>query len=318
MKNNLSNLGETRMTPREIEYNKKLLDKIAVVNLNLSRWTGTTQIDESESMVNSKARNKLSIQILPDTKLKPYHTIRNRLYMIWLEKIGLKFMGGWIIPVSQIDATHNYFSEQKDEYQTFINDIEKEYDRYYKKAYNENPKFRNLLSEPRFKKENIMKRFGFEWDFFMMAPVVSRFLRNEFMTKMEKLETVLYQDVSIKAEELWQKKLNKESLTSRIASPVKDIKFKFEIFGFLSPLVPSTIRLIEAALLNLPDKFNNKPLSVELSEQVKSLLWVMKEPERCLLYSGRISEGQAPYKILDEVGKTRQLTGRYFPTSEQV
>ena len=288
----------------EYENGKKIsiIDKIAVVSLTLKRWSGTTQIDES---VNYSLRNKQSLNIYPPTGLKFYYEVRNNVFRRWLHIIGLEFMGQWIIPAYDVEKTNAFFHDQKEYYQNQIDIVEQKYDEFFKEAYEKNPKFQTILNRPRFKKENILKNFQFTWYFFKMVPVEGKLTKDEFLKKANTLQEALYIDVAEKAEEWCEKKSDLEILTSRIAGPIRKIEDKLEGFRFLGPTVLATISLIKASLLNLPVMANNLPLNPILTEQVKVILWILEDAERCQYYSNLVVEGQTTNQVFEQATRDR-------------
>ena len=275
----------------------EILDKFTALNFEIARWSGFSDLRDEKKPGAFKR-----LYFCPPEEMGFYFRIRNRITDLWLQRVGLKCLENWLIPESLMESTHNYFCEMEEDYRRHVEKFMSKYSGYIKAWQLKQPKLAHIVDHPRFSEENVMNKFRLKWYFFKIVPASGYLLRQDFIDEIDGLELKLYSEVAEIAETLWETiYANRVKIVSRTAGPIKVIKAKLEGLIFLSPIISSTVRIIDAAILDLPFKLSNKTIPPETIENIRKLLWILKDIERCYTASQAADAGQPVLSILNEV-----------------
>ena len=286
-------------TPKE----QTTLERLTGVNLTMTRWTGEVVCENKK-----KAGHFRRIRVCPSDDLAFFFKLRRRAMESWINRIGLKFMGCWIIPAHLTENTHNLFSQIAEDFEINTKKIMSKYDTYLENWCRKEPELAHLTKTVKFHPDTVMKRFRMEWSFFKLAPVDGVLLQEKFKKQVEELDIILYEDIAELAENLWIKIFSwRETVTPKVQNSIKIIRRKLDNLNFITSLTQATIKLIDAAIMNLPTKMNNSDVDSKDHEKLKNLIWILKDPEMNMTISQRISEGQSPLEALEEAGVKRIL-----------
>ena len=280
-----------------------ILDKLTGVHLEMARWSGFIRVVDK-----AKPGHFKEVQIWPKEEMKFFFRIRHAVFDRWLERVGIICMGHHLISADLVEKTHNYFSGYKDDYMAHVEDIRGKYDDHISRWCKKEPGLSHLMNTPQFSKDNILKKFSFKWNFFNLAPVKSPLLQKDFFGTINQLDQILFTEISCEANVLWERIFSvRRKITPRVAGPIKFLKNKLEGLAFLNPQIESSIKIIEAATLEIPTQQNNDALPAKLHEKLKNLIWIFKDPELLQSYSQMVYDGASPLSVLAKAGAQRLL-----------
>jgi len=298
--------------------NLDVLDRLTGVHMNIAKWTGLINVLKKTQPKNDKSKPNIykKIQICPRNELKFYCRIYDAAIYRHLYRTGLNFMGCWVISTDFLERTHHIFCELREDFYKNVAVFGEKYDSMIKNCIKKEPDLAYLATNPKFSKENVLKKFVFEWHFFKISPVDSHLLRETFINEVEQLDRILYEDLAARAQELWQKIFSqRQTITARVGGSIKMIRSKLEILGFLSRMTKATLKLIDAALMEVPVRSSNRYLPPETHQILKTLVWTLKDPELSQMYSKKVDNGYSPLSILQEA--RIKIYGLENPISEE-
>ena len=288
-----------RATKAEIQEKRgrEILDKLICVALSVGRWSGYADVKDEK-----KKGGFTRFQFCPPEELGFFSRIHNRVVDMWLARVGIKKMENWFIPESLMDATHHYFCKMEKEYQGCVEEFMSKYMVHIRAWQQKNPKYAYMVEHPSYSEENMRKKFRFKWFFSKMSPAPGYILRQDFFDEIESMEQTLYEELAKTAEMLWNTVyVDRVRIVSRTVGPLKHMKAKLEGLIFLSPIISSTLRIINAGIVDLPHVLSNKAMTPQTIETMRRLIWILKDVDRCHAASQAADAGQPVLTILNEV-----------------
>lgn len=168
--------------------NTTLLNASALVQLNISVWTGRAKLQRTDLNVNEddlppEAVASLgSKRLFPIEDLRIFNALKTKAFK-YLGQVGVQFMKGWLVEESQLGAIDQHLDQMRHEFDkardAFV-------DSYYQKSeewLTQYPEWRDMLAKAMPSVSDVASRFSFGWQGFKIAPTAENSISSQAMTK---------------------------------------------------------------------------------------------------------------------------------------
>ena len=268
-----------------------LLDKIVGIHFVYTRWSGCFQ--KKDHNMSGYYRK---IEVCPTEDLRFYYRIRHAAFdrLIW--RYGIPFMGFWIISNNDTNTVREDLTKYREEYFMHVEGLRNNFPKYIDKLWQTEPELARKLDGPDFALSEIMDRFKFEWNIFKLALPDGYTDRINFLERMERFDVLLFNDMALTARRmLTTVDMDRPRITSRVVPPLQILKKKLEKFKFITPLAGAGVRLIDTALLDVPEKGRVKPSIHALMKRIDRLI---RDANAFMEACRKVIDGVSTLKVL--------------------
>ena len=235
------------------------LDKITVVCLSMSIWSGAKTISESEieaaggaALPNSIA-NLGSKKVVNPDDLAPFSKIRTRTYR-YLRANGVNFCKGAVaIPLDKSDEILKGLDSLIEEFDRCKDEFLASYDDKLQQWIDQNPAYEELIRNGALSKSEVESRFGASLHTLQVQNVRERD-RARNVKLAEDLGSRLLDEVSTDAEKYCVSIVTKETISRRGISVVEKFREKLSSLSFLTDKIIPVVSLLDGVLSRIPEK----------------------------------------------------------------
>lgn len=229
------------------------LDSLAVVQVDLSIWTGQTKLHKEDinlgeggSLPSEKVVQLGSKKIIDASRLKVFHSKR-QAYRNKLMRVGIPFMNGYAVPVTKLDEVTQYLDDLEIEFNhekhLFLNDYDIAVDQWAL----ENPDMAQAIRSCAPSRNDVAERISFDYQVFKISPFTEDDER--INRKIAGLGDELIAELINEAKSFYEKNLvGRDSLSTRTRSTLVGWYEKLEGLAFLSQNIRPLANLLKGAI----------------------------------------------------------------------
>lgn len=275
------------------------LDNIVALNLDVHIWSARkklTPADFGSADLPPEQLASLGSKRICDPKdLRVFGTLKSRAVAM-LDRIGVRFLGGWAIPVVRVDEVKDGLDAIKDEFVKAKDEFVIRYDEIIHEWITINPGWESLIAGSIVSVDYVRHRLGFNWQMFAVA-ATGQPHGTGLEEEVTSLGGTLFDEIARTAKDAWNKSYAGKTEVSRKAlSPIRTIHSKLSGLVFVEPRVAPVVELIETALKKV--KGRGPVLGANLL-LVQGLLSLLQSPSLLVEHGQKILEGQTSLDVLD-------------------
>lgn len=276
-----------------------VLNDIVALHLQINLWSARKKLTPEDfgnaELPPEQLASLGSKKICDPKELRIFCAIKSRAFAM-LDRIGVRFLGGWAIPKSRSDEALSILSELKTEFveakQAFLN----RYDEAIKEWIASNPGWENLIAGSLVSVDYVDRKLAFNWQMFSVG-VTNSSSSNGFDDEVQGLGNTLFFEIAKTASEVWHKSYaGKVEVNRRALSSIRTLYSKLHGLTFVEPRVAPVAELVETALTRVKGK---GPVFGANLVLLQGLLTLLQNSDAMLDHGQKILEGQSANGILD-------------------
>jgi hypothetical protein len=236
-----------------------------------------------------------SKKICDPDRLRIFSTLKARA-VNQLDKVGIRFLGGWAIPDDSTQSVLETLLSVKNEFFSAKEDFVNNYDLAVKSWVDKHPGWERLIEDSPVSAEQVRGRFAFNWQFYKVVPPDQNQVKDSLQNEVDNLGTTLFGEIAKEAQSVWNKVYaGKTEVSHKALSPLKTIRQKLLGLSFVEPTVAPIASLIEEALLSVPKRGLIKGQRLLI---LQGLVTTLKDPALLFEYGQKVLNGQAASDVL--------------------
>jgi len=228
---------------------KQILDKVAVVMLDITTWTGRKVLSKAdrERLGVSAPDEIVSIghkRIIDPKAIAVFGTLKKRAERA-CGKRGVRFLGGYAVPISEVPKLLTELAEIKREYEQEREHLNDRIGSLTAKWADEHAEWRDILGG-----SAGAHNLRFSYHSVMVAPVEGDNMTAEAAGQ---LGNRLFQEVARDIRAFWDKSLKgRETVTQKALRPLRAVMEKIEGMAFVDPRAVPLADYIKSVLDSMP------------------------------------------------------------------
>lgn len=280
-----------------------VLNSLVAVKLDVNIWSAKCKLkadDFAHGELPPEALASLGSKRICNPKdLRIFATIKARATS-WLERFGVKFLGGYAIPEKKVPeimkALEVYANEFNSAKSTFIAN----YDQNIQEWVKQNQGWESIIADSVVSASHVEKRINFSWQMFKVAKPKQRHQQmenNGLNSEVEGLANTLFEEIAKVAKDTWNKSYKgKTDVTRKALSPLKTMHDKLCDLTFIEPKVAPVAQLIEAALKKVP--MRGGLVDGHSLLMLQGLVALLSDTKALLNYAQEMIEGRSSESVL--------------------
>ena len=278
----------------------KVLDHLSVVHLDVHIWSARRKLLpldlKGPDLPPQNLASLGSKRICNPDDLKRFTTLKARAVTL-LEQHGVRFIGGWAIPESSMEAITNELISIRDEFNDAKEEFLQIYDQSVQNWISKHPDWAEIIANSVASKDYVRSRLDFRWQMFRVASPETDTQVDNFVEDIGNLGATLFDEVARTAKDIWHRcYAGKTEITRKALSPLKALHRKLVGLSFVEPHVAPTADLIHTAFENIPKR---GPINGGVLLMLQGLVSLLSNPAILAEHGQKILEGsQNPQDIL--------------------
>ncbi|MBU1195228.1 MAG: DUF3150 domain-containing protein [Proteobacteria bacterium] len=277
----------------------KVFKHLMVLNLDVSIWSARKKLSPSDfggaRLPPEELASLGSKKICNPEDLRVFGTLKSRAVNM-LDRIGIRFLGGWGIPESCADEVIKELKSTHDEFMKAKQKFLANYDQSIEAWINHHPEWKSIIKNSVVDAGYVSSRMGFKWQLFQIVPPKGKFIHDGLKDEVSKLGNTLYGEVAKTAEDTWRKCYSgKDKVSHKAISPLRSIYEKLNGLSFVEPCAAPIASLLRTAFDHIPRKGFIEGADLLILQGVLALL---RDPESLVDYGKSIIKGKTPEAIL--------------------
>lgn len=294
------------------------LDNIVALNLDVHIWSARKKLTPSDfgsaDLPPEQLASLGSKRICDPKDLRIFGTLKSRAVAM-LDRIGVRFLGGWAIPVDRVGEVKDGLDAIKDEFVKAKDEFVICYDEIIHEWIVNNPGWESLIAGSVVSVDYVRHRLAFNWQMFAVA-ATSQPQGTGLEDEVNSLGGTLFDEIARTASDAWNKSYAGKTEVSRKAlSPIRTIHSKLSGLVFVEPRVAPIVELIETALKKVKGR---GPVFGANLLLVQGLLSLLQSPVLLVEHGQKILEGQSPVDALDGLVEAQPTACPDFVDSHDV
>lgn len=277
----------------------QVLKHLMVLNLDVSIWSARKKLTPSDfggvELPPEELASLGSKKICNPKNLRIFGTLKSRAVTI-LDRIGVRFLGGWGIPenmanqvMKDLQVIHDEFMVAKDQ---FLNT----YDQTILDWINQHPDWKNIIGNSIVSADYVRSRMDFKWQLFQLAAPKKKFMHDGLKTEVAKLGHTLYGEIARVAEDTWNKCYSgKDKVSHKAVSPLRSIYVKLNGLSFVEPCAAPIANLLKIAFAKIPSRGFIQGADLLM---LQGLLALLRDPDSLVQHGKSLLKGKTPETIL--------------------
>jgi len=274
----------------------KILDHLVIVNLNIHIWTARKKLvplDLGGAILPPEDLASLgSKRVCNPDDLRTFGTLKSRAINL-LERNGIRFLSGWAIPDTKIEAVRKELVELQKEFGTAKESFLQGYEASVQDWIAQHPEWSGIIENSTVSKDYVRSHLDFCWQMFQVQePNMFAGTQREdgFNKNITQLGSTLFDEVAKVAAETWQRcYVGKTEVTRKALSPLKGIYDKIMGLTFVEPRVEPVAELILTALHSIPKR---GPICGSILIMLQGLVSLLQNPQAVLEHGQMILDGR--------------------------
>lgn len=273
------------------------LEKVALVNVDLSIWAGYKRTTENElakigaSLPKDSPLTKGGKKIFPTEFLAEFGSIRKEVSRK-LSTIGVAAMGGSAraVPEGAIDDINSYMNDIKVRFNQALVEFDQHYDVRMKNYLDSlsDPNVRGIIDASKLERKDATSKFGMNWQIFKIVPAGNADESSKSL--VSGMANTLLQEVADAAKKIFENSfMGKPKVTQKALHQVEALRDKMAGLNFLDPTnIDSIVKSIDETLATLPASGWIDGADLNL---LTSVIFKLSNPDLILQHAKLISEG---------------------------
>lgn len=266
-----------------------ILEHVACIQLDVRLWSGQRKLCPADlklaagSEIPPATLASLGSKRLCDPRdLAPGVMYKKRAER-QLDATGVRFLGGWAIPLEQIDPLDTVLAQLWQEADAWKQTFLACYDQVIQDWITANPGWEDLIRRAVEPVERIAGRIQFSHQLFRVAPVAppdqdAAGHNAGLAATTAALGQRLLQEIARQAREVWIESFQgRDQVTRRALRPIQAMGEKLQGFSFIDPVVTPLVERIRLCLAALP---KTGPIQGNDLNALTGLLFLLSDPER--------------------------------------
>ena len=283
----------------KVHTDMKALDNVVALNLDVHIWSARKKLTPADfgsaELPPEQLASLGSKRICAPKDLRVFGTLKSRAVAM-LDRIGVRFLGGWAIPVDRTNEVKDGLEAIKEEFIKAKEEFIIRYDEIIHEWIVNNPGWESLIAGSVVSVDYVSHRLNFNWQMFAVAQTAQS-QGSGLEEEVASLGDTLFGEIAKTAKEAWQKSYAGKTEVSRKAlSPIRTIHSKLAGLVFVEPRVAPIVELVEAALTKV--KGRGPILGTKLL-LIQGLLSLLQSPSVLVEHGQKIIEGQSANTMLD-------------------
>jgi hypothetical protein len=271
-----------------------VLERLVAVNLDIRIWTARKKLLpldlEATHLPPEDLASLGSKKVCNPEDLKRFYTLKARANTL-LERHGIRFLNGWIVPDSGIQMITDELAIIKNEFNATKEDFLQRYDRSVQEWIAKHPQWSSIIANSIVSEEHVRAKLDFRWHMFKVTMPSELSTQDNLLEDVTKLDTALFDEIAKCASDAWKYcYLGKTEITRKALSPLKVMHEKLIGLSFIEPRVAPVAELIETALKSIPKR---GAISGSILVMLQGLLSLLQNPSVLLEHGRMILEGRS-------------------------
>jgi hypothetical protein len=280
------------------------LQKVALVNVDLSIWSGYKRTTEKELIAVGAALPKDSPltnggkKIFPTEFLAEFSQIRKEVSRK-LASIGVAALGGSAraVPETEVDGINGYLQDVLSRFQAAVSNFDGNYDvrmSDYLASINADP-VRDIIDKAKLERADAVSKFGMKWQVFKIVPTGDT--EESSRSLVSGMATSLFEEVAKSAKEIYEKSfIGKPRVTQKALHQVRGLRNKMEGLSFLNQDdIDPIVKSVDETLNLLPQEGWIEGMHLSL---LTSVILKMTNPDQMLEHAKLIAAGKSTAEAL--------------------
>lgn len=224
-----------------------------------------------------------------------------------LASLGVRSPMGYLISPDRETQVHEYMVGRKANFETSLDTLVNTYDRLCSDWEAQNPGFEGFLRRNRPSAKEVQASCSFAYATYKVAPVDSAVGQEQFAEVARSATSSLVEDVAANADAILKEIGNRDRVTQRTISVVRELVRKLRGFTMFDPRILPSAMALERVLEGLP---KNGPLDTTDTLILGAMLRSMTDPNQLL------NLGNSHEQVLDdEVEPELEVASSPIPTA---
>jgi len=289
-----------------------VLKSLIALRLDVNIWSARkklTAADFGDANLPPETLASLGFKkICSPEDLKIFATLKARAVNM-LDRIGVRFLGGWAVPESRIKDIMDDLDLIAMEFDSAKNNFLNSYHQAVRDWIDRNAEWSDLITRSVVDIDTVRKRFGFHWQVYQVAPPKKSSAahgQGQLDDAISGLGNTLFAEIAKAADETWSKSyVGKTEVSQKALSPLRTIRDKLSGLSFIEPRVMPMVRLIDEGLKLAPNRgvIRNSELLT-----LQGLVCLLRDPEAMTEHAQAIIDGQSSGDILGALLSRPQST----------
>ena len=298
----------------DITTDMQVLDSLLALNLDISLWSARKKLQAEDfggaTLPPEDLASLGSKKIADPESLRIFSTLKSRAFN-FLDRHGVRFMGGWAIPEAKADvivrelmSIRDLFLEEKERFLSG-------YDESIRAWVEKHDAWGDIIRNSTVSSDYVRSRIDFRWQLYKVAPVMQHadnavVLEAGLAEEVTNLGNTLFAEISKEASDIWKRVYaGKMEVTHKALSPLRTLHSKLVGLAFVEPHVMPAADIIKAALDRMPTKKGCiTGADLLLLQGVVSML---RDPDTLFEHAHKILAGDAPASVLADLSGSSKI-----------
>jgi hypothetical protein len=228
-----------------------------VINLDIHIWTARKKLVPPDlggaELPPEDLASLGSKRVCNPEDLRTFGTLKARAVNL-LEHSGIRFLGGWAIPETRLEAVSLELEAIKKEFGKAKEDFLQRYDTSVQDWIIKHPQWSGIIANSTVSEEYVRSRLNFRWQTFRVATPDTA-TEDDLRKDVCALGDTLFNEVAKTASDTWKLcYVGRTEITRRALSPLKAIRDKLIGLTFIEPEVSPVVELLDTALNCVPKR----------------------------------------------------------------
>ena len=293
----------------------QVLDSLLALNLDISLWSARKKLQAEDffggaTLPPEDLASLGSKKIADPESLRIFSTLKSRAFN-FLDRHGVRFMGGWAIPEAKADIIVHELMNIRDAFFEAKENFLADYDRDIQAWVEKHDAWGDIIRNSTVSSDYVRSRIDFRWQLYKVAPVMQHsdntvVLESGLAEEVTNLGNTLFAEISKEASDIWKRVYDgKTEVTHKALSPLRTLHSKLVGLAFVEPHVMPAADIIKAALDRMPTKKGNiGGADLLLLQGVVSML---RDPDTLFAHAHKILAGDAPSSVLADLSGTSSI-----------
>ncbi|UQZ88026.1 DUF3150 domain-containing protein [Deltaproteobacteria bacterium Smac51] len=278
----------------------KILDRLVAVNLSVAIWTARKKLTAADfggaELPPEELASWGSKKVCDPERLRIFSTLKSRA-VSQLDKIGIRFLGGWAIPEDRAEAINQFLRQIKTEFLNAKESFLNSYDQAVASWVDKHPGWEQLIAASTVSADYVRSRLSFTWQFYKVAAPDASVASSESLThEVETLGNTLFGEIAKEAQSIWKRVYEgKTEVSHKALSPLKILHGKLSGLSFVEPRAAPVADLIEAAMLSVPRR---GLISGAHLVMLQGLVTMLSNPTLLVHHGQKVIDGASPKSLI--------------------
>lgn len=242
--------------------NARIIDKLAMVCLDVSIWGARARLNRSDlkdtSSLPPKAMATLGSKKLFDpTKLRVFNTLKASAVRV-LDRHGTRFLGGWATDVDKLNTIEHELENIAADFRIKADKFFDGYEDGVKDWAINFPGYEHVLLNAVPSLNALKRKFNFSWQTFKITPIESIYGGNDLNNVIDSLDRTALQEVAAVIKDIYENTFKgKTTVTRKQFRPFNALFDKLQALSFIHPYFDGLKSLLQTIVNGYKDQCND-------------------------------------------------------------